>query len=96
MPKQLKLGDLAKDGITGFTGIVVCRSEWLNGCVRLTLQPKALKDGRPVEQETFDIEQLQSAHGSAFKPRCVPSGGPKPTPARHPAPKRERRERSRP
>ena len=35
------LGDEVKDTITGFKGIVVARTEWLNGCARVTVQPQS-------------------------------------------------------
>ena len=42
-----QLGDLVKDKVTGFTGIVICRAVWLNGCARLTVQPQKVgKDGK--------------------------------------------------
>jgi hypothetical protein len=54
-----KVGDTVHDTITGFEGVVVCRSEWLNGCVRLTVQPRKLHEGKPIDSQTFDVEQLE-------------------------------------
>jgi hypothetical protein len=91
-----RLGDLAKDIVTGFTGIVVARTEWLNRCVRLTLQPQKLqKDGKTPDTQTFDEEQIKvvkPAHvvprslqvetvGEAFQRRRQ-TGGPHPEPRR--------------
>jgi hypothetical protein len=56
---NLKLGDRVKDKITGFTGIIVCRMDWLYGCVRYVVQPEHLFEGRPVANESFDEEQLE-------------------------------------
>lgn len=58
MTQEIALGDLAQDTITGFTGVVICVSQWLHGCRRLTLQPRDLKDGKPIESVTFDEPQL--------------------------------------
>ena len=55
---KLALGDRVKDRITGFRGIVVCRTEWLNYCNRYTVQPEVLKDGKPVESIAFDEGDL--------------------------------------
>ena len=33
---RIELGQKVRDRITGCTGVVVCRSEWLHGCVRIT------------------------------------------------------------
>jgi hypothetical protein len=54
-----KLGDLAQDKISGFKGIVMARCEWLYGCVRVTLQPQEVHDGKPVDQQTFDEDQVR-------------------------------------
>lgn len=80
------LGDKARDTITGFTGIVIGRTEWLNGCVRLTVQAQALKDSSPVEPANFDIEQLellQVGHAPTKE-----TGGPMPAVTRSPVPAR--------
>jgi hypothetical protein len=53
------LGDLVKDTVTGFKGIVICRSVWLNGCARLTVQPQSMKDGKPIETQCFDELQIE-------------------------------------
>lgn len=61
----INLGDVAKDTITGFAGVVIAKTEWLNGCVRLTLQSKEMKDGKPIDSQTFDIEQLEFVKAKA-------------------------------
>lgn len=55
---DLQLGDTAKDTITGVEGVVVCISNWLNGCQTISLQPRKLHEGKPVERLAFDTEQL--------------------------------------
>ncbi len=55
---MVKLGDRAKDVISGLKGIVVGRTEWLYGCARIGLQPEELKDGKPVETQWFDEAQV--------------------------------------
>lgn len=56
---EIVLGCKAKDKITGFTGIVASITEYLNGCRRIVLQPQKLKDGVPIKDAVFDIEQLE-------------------------------------
>lgn len=81
------LGDVLKDSITGFKGVAICRTEWLNGCLRVTLQPQDLKDGKPIEAQTFDVEQLDLVKRA--KPRDVkPHGGDRAEPARRADPRR--------
>lgn len=78
MKSDIKLGDVAKDTITGFEGVVVSRTEWMNGCVRLQLQPQRLKDGKPIESNLFDIEQLELVTDN-HKAKAMPSGGDRPS-----------------
>lgn len=82
------LGDKLKDTVTGYAGIATSKHEYLNGCVRWTLQPdKLTSDGKPHEPQTFDIEQLVLL--KAAKPRAVkPKGGPHNEPSRPSVPSR--------
>ncbi len=83
----MNLGDTAKDTITSFQGVIVSTHQYLNGCSRITLQPRELKDGKPVECQTFDVEQLELVE--LAKPRTVaPKGGPQSEPARAAIPAR--------
>ena len=57
---RVELGDLCKDKITGYEGICVARTEWLNGCWRVTLQAQKLdKDDKVPEGYTFDEPQIE-------------------------------------
>lgn len=85
--KQIALGDQVKDTITGFDGIVVAITNWLNGCRRITIQPKALHEGKPIESQTFDENQLSVVKADAFKEGTHETGGPRPEPARPRAPR---------
>ena len=92
MKHDVTLGDLAKDSITGFEGVVVAKTEWISGCDRLTLQPQRLdKEGGVKLTQTFDVTQLvlvrkaviviaqpETAHVTSGK-----RGGPRPEPAQH-------------
>jgi len=53
------LGQTVRDKLTGLTGTVVARTEWLYGCVRLTVQPHGVKDGKPFDFYTFDEPQAE-------------------------------------
>lgn len=88
MNDEIKLGDRAKDIVTGFEGIVVARIHWLMGCDRIVLQPEKLKDGNIVETKTFDIMQVKLVKAGVIKSpelaesKTVKTGGPIPTPVR--------------
>lgn len=85
-PDGVQLGDLAKDKITGFTGVVECVSEWLNSCRRITIRPLELKDGMPLENRTFDGPQVEVVEAGYFdKPKIEKgqkTGGPEIKPSR--------------
>ena len=85
----IQLGDKAKDLVTGYEGICIARTEWLNGCMRIVLQSDKLdKEGKPQEGQTFDEPQLVVT--KARRVSCGPrdTGGPKPMPTRPQGPKR--------
>jgi len=66
---MVKLGDRAKDRVTGFTGIVTAVTVYLNGCVRVQVTPEKLdKDGRPIATESFDVQDLVSVKSAIHAP----------------------------
>lgn len=84
----IKLGDKAKDRISGFTGIVTGEFKYLNGCVRLQLEPDKLdKDGKVIEGRIFDIEQIVLVQADKH-PVLARTGGPEAAPARRANPSR--------
>ena len=87
MKKEITLGSKSKDTISGFTGIVVCISKWLNGCTRITIQPQELKDGKPLENLTFDVVQVEVVEEKAAPAPEKTLGGPSITPTRSADPK---------
>ena len=56
---MIKLGERVKDTVTDFKGMAIARCEYLNGCIRIQVQPKELnKDGKIIESEWIDEGQL--------------------------------------
>lgn len=81
---MIKLGSEVKDTVTGFKGVVVGRSEFLNGCTRIGVQPKALKDGKCPDISWFDEPQLEITKENVVQPGPRNTGGPIPsTPTRN-------------
>ncbi len=90
--KEIELGDVAKDKISGFEGVVVAVTTWLHACTRITLQPKDVqeKTGQPVDNFTFDMPQLEMVlKGGYEQPEKEPentegkkTGGPSIAPVR--------------
>jgi hypothetical protein len=85
--QSIQLGDEAVDTISGFKGVVIAITDWLNGCRRITIAPKELRDGKPIDSVTFDVEQLELVK-KMKAPAAQPSGGPSISPARRPDPGR--------
>ena len=56
---KVNLGDRVKDKITGFKGIVVGITYWLNGCVRAGVQMEKMKKGESIQTEWIDDVQLE-------------------------------------
>jgi len=79
--KGIELGDIVKDSISGFKGVVVAITDWVNGCRRLTLQPQEMKDGKPIENHTFDIEQVDLVKKAKTQTAIATHGGPSISPA---------------
>jgi hypothetical protein len=86
-PDNIQLGDLVRDRITGFEGVVECISEWLNSCRRITVKPIFLKDGVTVKNETFDAPQLEVIEAGYFDKPVIrkgeKTGGPSISPKRN-------------
>jgi hypothetical protein len=57
---RIELGQEAKCLVTGYVGICIARTEWLNGCTRITLQGPVDKDGKVQDGHTFDEPQLEA------------------------------------
>lgn len=57
--KMINLGDKVRDKVTGYEGTATCRVEWLFGCVRVGVQGKVQKDGKPIEVQYFDEASLE-------------------------------------
>jgi hypothetical protein len=96
---SISLGDKVKDKISGFTGIAIGQTTWLNGCVRITVQGPTDKDGKLTQSECFDIQQLEVVKSEFFKPAILQdvaiaqeqrrrTGGPMPAPQRQRDPRR--------
>lgn len=69
----VKLGSVVTDSITGFSGVAMSRTEFIHGCARVYVQPKALHDGKPVEAQYFDELQLVE---NVVEPTDKKKGGP--------------------
>ena len=66
-------GDKVEHTLTGLIGVVVGVDVWKNGCVRICIQPREMKDGAPVNGAWID-EQDVSLIAPGDVPEAAPSG----------------------
>lgn len=86
---MFSLGDKVKDIVTGFEGILIGKTDFLNGCTRWGVQSDTLKDGLPTEAQWFDEPQLELVEAGKVSSGPKDTGGPMPhTPQRNPIPSR--------
>ena len=57
--KEIKLGDKVMCKLTGFTGIAVAKTEFLNGCVQWSVLSKMGKDKKMPEEIGIDEQSLE-------------------------------------
>ncbi len=55
----IQLGQMVKDQLTGFTGMATAKTVWSSGNVTISVEPKELKDGKPISSEAFDVHRLE-------------------------------------
>lgn len=90
---RVSLGDRVRDRISGAQGIAIARTEWLYGCVRITIKPEKLdKDGKERDSVTIDEPQCEVLKVSVIENRpywrsegslvLERAAGPRPDPVR--------------
>ena len=73
---KVALGDKVKDTVSGYKGIVIGRSDFLNGCTRIGIQQVVGKDGSYQEPQWFDEPQLEVIKTKVTKQGPRDTGGP--------------------
>ena len=70
------LGDEVVDIVSGFKGIIFGKTDFLNGCTRVGVQPKVGKDGKLPESQWFDEPQCRVIKKSSVNRGPQNTGGP--------------------
>jgi hypothetical protein len=76
---MFELGKKAKDKITGFTGILTARVEYLTGCTQYGITPQIKKGDKEAPRADFFDEGRIEILGEGMKPAKVKApvdGGP--------------------
>ncbi len=62
MTTKFKLGDILKDAVTGFEGVVLAMTVFYTGCIHYALQPRKLnKEGKENDWAWYDESRLTFA-----------------------------------
>ncbi|MEA3225049.1 MAG: hypothetical protein U9Q07_03800 [Planctomycetota bacterium] len=77
---MIKIGDRVRDKVSGFQGIATARHEYMNGCVRFTIDSEELKDGKPIDGHWFDEQQIEAIEDKALEVIPAQVGGPQKAP----------------
>lgn len=56
---MVELGVKGRDKVTGFTGVVTGRCEYLTGCNQVLLVPAVDKDGKLPDGHWFDVQRIE-------------------------------------
>lgn len=56
---MIELGQKATDRVTGFSGFVTGRVEYITGCKQLLVQPRVKPDGDIIESRWLDEDRLE-------------------------------------
>lgn len=73
---EIKLGDKVKCKITGFKGIAVARTEFINGCIQWSVLPKGDKSNKMPEEIGIDEQSLEIIKIPKRKVKKKENGGP--------------------
>ena len=72
---EIKLGDKVRCKITGFTGIVIARTEFINGCIQFNVLPKGEKNNKMPEDMQIDQQSLEVIPKKKIKIERERTGG---------------------
>jgi len=74
-PGELTFGMRVEDLVTGFSGIITGRTEYINGYVQWLIRPPVDKDGKPIDGLWIDEIQLHVLPGGGqFERQPTPGG----------------------
>jgi hypothetical protein len=73
---MIELGDKVKCKHTGFTGIAVSRTEFINGCVQYGVVPKVTKENKYPDEMGIDEDSLEKVGVKKKTVKKKATGGP--------------------
>lgn len=73
--KKVPLGTKLRDTITGYEGVAIAKTVYMNGCVQFHLKSNIIKDGKTAMAEPFDSQQLETVEKPKKEIKKKPTGG---------------------
>ncbi len=73
---EIELGDKVKCKYTGFKGIAVSKTEFINGCIQYDIMPKVKKNNEIVEGVSIDSQSLEVVSKAKKEIEEEETGGP--------------------
>ena len=70
------LGKKIKDKVSGMEGMVVSITHFLNGCVRVSIQPPVDQDNKMQDERWFDYQQVELVEPKKVNVKPSRTGGP--------------------
>lgn len=75
MDYKFELGAEVKERITGYTGMIIARTQWLYNCNTYGVKSHELHEGKPLDAVFFDEPSLDLLRQSMATPK-QDTGGP--------------------
>lgn len=76
---KIDMKSTVTDSITGFTGVVTGRCEYITGCRQYLVAPKCKEDGEPVDARWFDEDRILAKMPDTPQNNGGPHSSPPPT-----------------
>jgi hypothetical protein len=73
-PSIIQLGQTVKDKLTGFTGLVTGRCEYISGCHQILIQPPVKDKNEFVEPRWLDEERVEALPAEIVSLKIVNPG----------------------
>ena len=77
LKRKFENGQKVRDVMTGFEGTIVYYAEYINGCIRYSIQPELDEEGHYQESQVIDEEQLELIK-KPKETKTEPHGGDRP------------------
>lgn len=75
MREDVKIGLLVQDAVTGFTGFVTGRVEYITGCHQALVQPACENPRIKIDSVWIDVDRLKVLDGSPIELPTQQSSG---------------------